>query len=134
LLESLHIVKPGSRIERCREPVGSALKRRTRLVPLECRLLIRNKNRTPISADLPCPGNFLHERFCQEQLAVGAIEHIEKSVAVGLQQQLSRLTLPQRIHQGGRFGGIPIPYIVRRELKIPFELPGLSVQGYDRAR
>src|SRR5580692_1065527 len=43
------------------------------------------------------------------------------------------LTAPGSVYQYGRLLGIPVPNVVRGELKIPFEFPGGRVQSDDRA-
>ena len=64
----------------------------------------------------------------QQELAVGAVEDIEEAVAIRLQQQLPRAAAVRRIHQHGRFGGIPIVQIVRRELVVPLQLAGRGIE------
>ena len=74
---------------------------------------------------------WFRERLGEKQLSVRAIEHVEESVAIGLDHQLARLTLPVGVDQHRRFRGVPIPKIVRRELVIPLELSGLGVESQD---
>src|SRR5207248_8978767 len=122
----------GRRTERSGIPVRRAVGGRADARALIGRLLIRIEDGTAVIGDLARPGQLLHERLSEKQLAVGAIEHVEKSVAPGVEQELARLALPFAIDQRERLLRVPIPDIVRGDLKIPFELAGFGVKGEDR--
>ena len=53
----------------------------------------------------------------------------KKSVAICVQQQLTRLSTPICVHQHGRLYGVPVPNVMRRVLEMPFELARLGIQG-----
>ena len=65
----------------------------------------------------------------KQELAVSAIEHVEEAVAVGLHEQLARLTLPVRIDQRRRLLRVVVPDIVRRELEVPLQLARSSASS-----
>ena len=132
LLQRLHIVQPRGRTKRRREPVRSPIHRRADLHP-GTRRLPGIQHRTPIRPNLLRPIQFLHERRRRQQLPVGPVQHIEKAVAIGLNQQLARRALPVDIHQHRRLRGIPIENIVRGELVMPLQLPGRRIQCQNRA-
>ena len=90
------------------------------------------ENGTTVFADAARPIQLLEELLAQQQLTIGAIQHIEESIAIGLQHQLARAALPIRIDQHGHFLCIPVVNVVRRELVIPLELTGLCFQRQDR--
>ncbi len=74
----------------------------------------------------------MEELLRQEKLSVGAIEHVEESVAVRMKQQLALAALPWSVDHNRGLGGVPVPEIVRSELVIPLELSGLAIEREDR--
>src|SRR5271157_5623506 len=70
------------------------------------------------------PVQFLHERRRIQELAIDAIENIEKAVSVGLHQQATGFALGvahiRDIHQYGCFIGVIVEDVVRRELEKAF--------------
>ncbi len=111
-----------------RHPVGGAANGRAGGYTLFVGRASRQHLRPAVGANAARPRQLLHERTPDEHLPVGAIEHVEEAVAIGLQQQLARLPLERRIHQNERLFGIPVPQIVGRELEMPAELAGLRIQ------
>ena len=67
-----------------------------------------------------------------QELAGSPIEHVEKSVAIGPEHGLSRLSPPRDIGQHGNLHGIPVELVVRRELVVPLQLAGVGVERDDR--
>ena len=63
-----------------------------------------------------------------DEFAGGAIQHIEETVAVGLQNEV----LAAGIHEDGDLGCVPVVLVVFGELKIPVELAGIGIQGEQR--
>ena len=63
---------------------------------------------------------------------VDAIEHVEETVAVRVQQKLAGLPVPVRIDEHGRLLRIPVPEVVRRELEVPLEPSSRGLQREDR--
>ena len=74
----------------------------------------------------------MKELFRQEKLSVGAVEHVEESVAVRMEQQLALAALPWSVDHDRGFGGVPVPEIVGSELVVPLELSGLAIEREDR--
>src|SRR3954451_5801274 len=62
---------------------------------------------------------------CREKLASRAIQNVEKTIAIGLDHQFSRLTCVIGIDQDGRHGAIVNEKAVWDELKVPLQLPSL---------
>src|SRR2546423_10139482 len=75
------------------------------------------------------PIQLFYERNGREEFPVGAIENVEETVAVGLDQQLSGLALVGNVEKNGSFRGVKVEKVVRSELEIPFELAGIGVEG-----
>ena len=61
----------------------------------------------------------------REQFAVGAVEHIEKAVAVELHHDLAHLPVDLHVGQDRFPGGVVVEHVVRRELVVPGDLAGL---------
>src|SRR6185436_11491455 len=89
-------------------------------------------NRPAFGVEALGPVELFEELFAEKQLPVSAVEHIEKTIAIGLQQKLARLALPLGIDEHGRLLRVPVVNIVRRELEIPPELSCLRLQRKDR--
>ena len=65
----------------------------------------------------------------RRSFAVGAIEHIEESVAIRLDQQFAVLPAIAAIHDHRRLSGIPVIEIVRSELVMPFQFSCGGIKG-----
>ena len=66
-----------------------------------------------------------------KECAGGAIEHVEVPVAIGVQQQLPRLSAPHPIDEHHVLGRIPVVPVVRRELVVPLALAGVGIERDD---
>ena len=121
-------------MERRRHPVGRSANGRTCRHTFFIRRVPGQKLRAAVGTDTTRPRQLLHERTAQEHLPVRAIEHVEEAVAIGLQQQFARRSLERGINQQQRLLRIPVPQIVRRELKVPAKLARLRVERDNRVR
>ena len=77
------------------------------------------------------PREFVDERSTAQKLAIGSVEHVEKAIAVRLQQQLAQLALKFGVDDHGCLRRIPIVQIVRRVLIMPAHLAGLGIERHD---
>ena len=134
LVVGLHVVQAGRGIERRRVPVRRAFERRAHAFAFERRLHVGHDDRPAFGREAAGPGHVLRVLLAEQELAVGAIEHVEESVAVGLHQELARPALPGGIDQRRRLLRVVVPDIVRRELKVPLQLSGFRIQRDDRIR
>ena len=119
--------QPGSRAERRRVPVGAALIARPRRLP---RRLWR-RDRPPFVVEAARPVH-LDERRAGEEAAVGAVEHVEEAVAIGPEHRLRRRAAPVEIGEDGDLHRVVVVGVVRRELEVPLQLPGIGVERDDR--
>ncbi len=69
--------------------------------------------------------------FCKEKFSVGAIEHVEEAVAIGVEEKFARFTVEIDVEKDGDFGGVPIVEIEWSELEIPLEFAGVRIEGED---
>jgi hypothetical protein len=67
-------------------------------------------------------------------LPIRAIEHVKETIPIRPHHQLARCAVPLRIDKDGNLNGVVIVGIVRGELKMPLELPGIRIERYDRIR
>ena len=134
VLDRHHVKKSSGGTERRGHPVRRSANGGTCGHAVLIRRVSGHELRASVRPDAARPRQLLHERLRQQHLSVGAIEHIEETVAIRLQQQLSRLTLKHRVDQNRRLLRIPIPQIMRSELIVPSELPGFGVEREDRVR
>ena len=89
---------------------------------------------TPVAADAAGPCQILDERFGEKHFAGGAVQDVEKPVAVAVQKEFPRRPTEGRVDQHRRLSGVPIVKIVRSELVMPLQFSGRRVQGEDRRR
>src|ERR1019366_2426067 len=77
------------------------------------------------------PSDAIDERFCGDELAGLAIEHVEESVLRGLHNDLARTAADRQIreHQGLR--GVVVPIISGRNLIVPNQLAVARAQRQD---
>src|SRR5579863_236074 len=66
------------------------------------------------------------------ELSGGAIEQVEKSVAVGLRDEVFAAGLARRVYEDRHLGGIPVVLVVFGELEIPVELAGVGIERKQR--
>ena len=129
------IGEPGLRVERHRLPVLAAEDRGIHhdLLAFAGVLADVGLDRTAgLHVDAGGPVD-LHIGIGRQQFAVGAVEHVEEAVAVGVHQDLGGLALDVDVgehHLGDR---VIVERIVRRELVVPFDLAGLRLQREHRA-
>src|SRR5258705_3813308 len=124
-----HEIEPGiPRIVGRRVPVGSSDKTGAHARAFRGRLK-SSANRAAFIVNCAGPIEFFDEWSGREKRAIGAIEHIQKAVAVGLYNEFSRLTAESAVHKDGSFDGVVVEQVVRRELEIPFELAGVRIEG-----
>ena len=88
-------------------------------------------NRAAFIVNCSGPIEFFDERSSREKRAIGAIEHVEKAVAVRFYNEFSPLTAESGIDEDGSFDGVVVEQVVRRELEIPFELAGVRIERED---
>ena len=77
------------------------------------------------------PGH-LGEGLGREQLAVRAIEHVDKTVLGYLHQQLAEFALDRQVNERQLRGGRVIPLLAGRELEVPHVLARVRPQRHDR--
>ena len=69
----------------------------------------------------------------EDVLTVDSIQQEKMPVAVGLRDELSRAAVDHAVNQHRRLRGVPIMRVVRRHLVVPHDLPGIGIEGDDRA-
>ncbi len=111
----------------CGAPVGRVV--RTTPLSIGRRRRLHRELRAPIRTDAGGPIHPMQEGFREQQLAVGAVQHIEEPVPIRMQQQLPRLSAIFGIDQDRGLGCVAVCRIVRRELEVPFQCAGLGVEG-----
>ena len=128
-----HIEQLGLGIEGGGIPVGGAAHARTGERTLFGGKVARHHmGRAGFGIKAVCPGELAHKGLGQQELAVGAVQHIEYAAALRRQQKLARLAFPYRVHQHHGLGGVPVMGVIGRELVVPFELAGHGVQRHHR--
>ena len=134
VLERLHVVEPCLRAVGGGVPIRGAMCGWTDACAFGRRLLSRHQHRPSVSADLARPRQVTDEWLPEQKFAVGAIEDVEEPVAAGLNEKLSRPSFPRRVDEHGRLLRVPVPHVVRRELKVPFQAAASRVERDDGAR
>ena len=76
----------------------------------------------------------LDERLAQQEFSGRAIEHIVVAVAIRPQQRLQRRALQCDVREHRHLYGVVVVAIVRRELVVPPQPPGVGVERHDRGR
>ena len=71
--------------------------------------------------------------FAEEHLPRLAIEHVEEAVTVGVQDDLPLLAPDHDVGEHGHMRRVVVPYVVRGELVVPPELPGIRVSATKEA-
>src|SRR5439155_27362294 len=124
-----HEIEPGIlRIVGRRVPVGCSDKTGTDARAFRAGL-DSGANRAAFIVNCAGPIEFFDERSGREKRAIGAIEHVEKAVAVRFYDEFSRLTAESGIDEDRSFDGVVVKQVVRSELEIPFELAGVRIEG-----
>ena len=93
--------------------------------------MILHENRPALGIQFTRP-ILARKRLAHQELARFAIQHIEERIAIRLHNQFAIASFPFEIEQHGRFRGIPIVQVVRRELKMPLELAGIRIKRNQR--
>src|SRR4029079_10786998 len=65
------------------------------------------------------------------ELTGRAVEHIEHAIAVRPHHYFAGAAVQFDVGENGNLGRIPIEFVVRRELVMPFELAGVGIDGDD---
>src|SRR5690606_32010654 len=107
----LHIVETGTRMVSGRVPVAGTGERGTHARALARRFHTGYANGPSVGIQAARPGHFLRVLPAVEELAIGTIQHVEEAVAVGLDQQLARFTLPHGVNQSRGFLGVVVPHV-----------------------
>ena len=71
----------------------------------------------------------LDEVFAHQKFAGGAIQDVEEAVAIGPEHHFALLALPVDIGEDRNLRRIPVVFIARRELEIPFQLSGVRIES-----
>ena len=123
-MHGVGVEQPGFRIERGVRPVlGAALRRPEFDLLAGAHLLghvgLDGPSRLHVDARGP-----VHPLVGvgRQQLAVGAVEHVEKAVAVELHHDLAHLARRPHVGQDRFPGGVVVEHVVRRELVVPGDL------------
>src|SRR5262244_2966103 len=121
------IKQSGLRMIRRRIPVGSAGK--TGTYPRSFFTRLRSSSNWPsLSVDAARPGQLFHKRPCREKRAIRSVQHVKKSIAIGLNQQLAQPPAKLRVHQYRGLHCVVVEKIVRRKLKMPLQLSGVGIE------
>jgi hypothetical protein len=75
-----------------------------------------------------------HERLRGDQLAVGAIDHVEEAVLRRLHQHLARLAIDAQIREHDVLSRGEVPRLARRRLVVPHVLAGVGLERDDGAQ
>ena len=71
------------------------------------------------------------EGLGEKKFAIGAIENVEKAVAIGLEEEFAGVAIEIRVEEHGNFSGVPIVKIEGRELEMPLEFSSVGVESED---
>src|SRR5579864_841066 len=130
VLESHHIEEASVRIVRRRKPIRSANN-----AWADVRAFFRRdksrKLRSSGRVNSCRPGQPLQERSGSKKLTVRSVENIKETVAVGLEKQMTHGSVLFLIHQYRRFVGVVVIQVMRCELEIPLQLPGVGIDRKD---
>src|ERR1700722_13069290 len=125
-----HIEKSSVRIVRRRKPIGGSVDAGADRRSLSARHSA-GKYWPAGCIYTGSPVEFVDERFCAQKLSGSAIENVEKPVAVGLHQEVSRYPALVDVNQHRSFIRVEGVQVVRRELEIPFQFAGVGIQSQD---
>src|SRR5215471_17798637 len=73
----------------------------------------------------------LDERRARQELAVRAVEHVEHAIAVRPHHDFAWTAVQCDVGENRNLRRIPVEFVVRRELVMPFELAGVGIDGDD---
>src|SRR5262249_54107772 len=77
--------------------------------------------------DTFCPGELLHEWSSGKEFSIGSIKNVKKAVAIRFDEKLSWLPPILRIDKNRGLNAVVVVEIVRSELEIPFQFPGVRI-------
>src|SRR2546422_9418598 len=126
VLNRHHVVEARRRAERSCIPIRRSLRAGYILVGQELWPAIGTKSTRPRQP--------VYKFLGQQNLAVGAVEHIEEPVPIRMEHELPLLPSIARIDQNTRLGGVIRVNVVRSELVIPFQLAGVGIHSEDAFR
>ena len=72
------------------------------------------------------------ERLPEQELPVGAVEHVHHAVAIGPEHRFARPALELDVGEHRNLRRVVVELVVRRELEMPLELTGVGVERDDR--
>ena len=124
--------QPGARTERHRLPVVAAERTRTDVGALV--LVVRAGNLhgpSGLQVDVRRPVH-RHIRIGGQQLAGGAIQHVEEPVLRRLHDHLARATADREVGQHHRLHRGVVPGVARHRLVMPDQLAVVGIDGQDR--
>ena len=121
-----------SRVVGRRHPIRRSGRGWADKVALQRRLHARHADRPAGLRQAAGPVQLVDERYALEKLTGLAVKNVVETVAVGMHQKLSWTAFVGSVDQNRDLYRIPIMQIVRRELKIPFELAAVGVQRDNR--
>ena len=78
------------------------------------------------------PGDAAHESAAREKFPCGAVQHVKEAVLIGLRDHLARPAADRQIGLDQRFGGVVVPIVAGRRLKMPGQLAGGGMHREDR--
>ena len=93
------------------------------------RRLELGKYRSACCVDTFRPVQLFHERRRREKFSIGAIEHVNITIPVCLHQQFPSCTLIDGVNQDWRFHRIKVEKVMRSELEIPLQFPGIRIES-----
>src|SRR5260370_12246801 len=96
------------------------------------RLVVRSDNWLALGSQTGCPGKLTDIGLSLQKFAVGAVQHVEEAVAIGLNHQLARFAFPHGIDQRGWRHGVEVMHVMGRELEVPLQPASLWIERHDR--
>ena len=85
-----------------------------------------------LQVDARGPVDALDKRLGRHEFSVGALEHVEKSVAVGLHQHRRLLAFDRQVGEHEFVDTVVVPCVMGSELVVPGDLPGVGIQRQHR--
>src|SRR5262249_37647988 len=73
------------------------------------------------------------ERFTEQELSGRSIERVTESISICAQSPFAGSALPLRVEDYGYLRGVVVEFVMRRDLVMPFEFPGIHIKSPPRA-